>query len=355
MARKARPGDSGQNQAGEDDSAAGAEPRDVTYRSSDGLALHVRDYGDPIWPWLPVVCLPGLTRTARDFEDLAAFLATRRHRPRRVVAFDYRGRGGSQWDKNSDNYNPLTEMTDIFDGMDALGISRAVVVGTSRGGIIGMLMGVARPSALAGLVLNDIGPLIEPRGLARIKSYVGRTPPPDDWQDAVKIQQRLHGAEFTAFGEDDWTAFVRATYRDVEGRPVADYDPALSRTLDGVEFDRPVPVLWNEFNTLRSIPVLAMRGENSDLLSEKTLAAMAAAHPRFEAITVPGEGHPPRLRQTALLQRISMFLTSIEGAGPPAEAVIPRAHVPYDLENAPASSRPGSETETVQPRAPDAP
>src|SRR5688572_4945290 len=112
--------------------------RDVTYSSFDGLRLHVRDHGDPLSPWLPVVCLPGLTRSARDFEELALHLSTHRHRPRRVLAFDYRGRGGSQWDANIENYNPLTEMTDVFDGMVALGISRAVLVGTSRGGIIAM-------------------------------------------------------------------------------------------------------------------------------------------------------------------------------------------------------------------------
>ena len=120
-----------------------------------------------------------------------------------------------------------------------------------------MLMGVARPNALAGVVLNDIGPVIEPVGLARIKTYVGRTPSPDDWDDAVHIMQRLHGGQFTALSDNDWKAFARMTYRDEDGRPVGDYDPALAKTFDGVEFDRPVPELWNEFDTLAALPVLA--------------------------------------------------------------------------------------------------
>ena len=309
-----------------------AAPRDVTYRSTDGLRLHVRDHGDRLSPYLPVVCLPGLTRTARDFEELATYLASHRHRPRRVLAFDYRGRGGSDWDTNVEHYTPLTEMNDVFDGMAALGVARAVMVGTSRGGIIGMLMGVARPAALAGLVLNDIGPVLEAQGLARIKTYVGRTPPPIDWDDAIRIQERLHGAQFTALDTEDWRVFARLTYRDMDGRPVSDYDPALASTLDGIEFDRPIPTLWDQFRSLGDIPVLAIRGENSDLLSAATLAEMGTAHPHFEAVSVPGMGHPPLLRQPQLLQQISAFVTRIEGAGPPAEAVVPRAPVAFDLD-----------------------
>lgn len=318
-----------------------AAPREATYWSTDGLRLFARDYGDTISPWLPVVCLPGLTRSSRDFHDLALHLSTHRYRPRRVVAFDYRGRGRSAWDKNIDNYNPLTEMTDVLDGMAALGIARAAVVGTSRGGIIAMLMGVARPAAVAGVVLNDIGPAIEARGLARIKTYVGRTPTADSWDDAVGLMRRLHGAQFTALGDDDWQAWTRLTYRDEGGKPVSDYDPALAQTLDGVEFDKPVPNLWNEFRMLTRVPVLAIRGENSDLLSAETLVAMAAMHPGLDSVTMPGEGHAPLLRQTSILQRIATFLTNVEGAGPSADAVIPRAMATYDLDAPREPTEPG--------------
>ena len=305
--------------------------RDFVYRSFDGLTLHAADYGAPISPWLPILCLPGLARSVRDFHELAIHLSTHRHRPRRVVSFDYRGRGRSQWDRNPANYNALTEMTDVLDGMTALGISRAVIVGTSRGGMIAMMMGVARPPAVAGVVLNDIGPVIEPVGLARIKSYVAHTPAPVDWGDAAGILKQLHGAQFTALGDDDWDAFARTTFRDENGRPVADHDPALARTLDGVEFDGPVPNLWNEFRTLNPVPVLVIRGENSDILSSATLDEMARVHPRLESIIVAGEGHAPLLRH-ALLQRVSSFVTNVEGSGPPVDAVIPQTRDAYDLD-----------------------
>lgn len=295
--------------------------RDVFYSSSDGLKLYACDYGDRLSPWTPVVCLPGLTRTGRDFHALALHLSTHRHRPRRVIAFDYRGRGRSEWDKRRSGYNALTETGDVFDGMTALGISRAAVVGTSRGGIIAMLMALQRPAMIAGLVLNDIGPQVEARGLARLKAYVGRTPVPDDWADAARIQRRLHGGAFTAWDQDsDWDYFARLSYGEKEGRPVSDYDPALAQTLAGVDFDQPVPALWDEYRALADLPILAIRGENSDLLSAQTLAAMAQAHPGLEAVTVMGEGHAPALRHSNLLGRISAFFTSLDDTIPGAAA-----------------------------------
>ena len=309
-------------------------PRDAWYTSRDGLKLHASDHGDVDSPWLPVVCLPGLSRNARDFERLAVHLSLHEHRHRRVVTFDYRGRGRSDWDPDISNYTPLNEMADILDGMAALGLPRAVIVGTSRGGIIAMLMAVARPNAVAGIVLNDIGPVIEPLGLARIKTYVGRTPKPDDWHDAVSILQRLHGAQFPGLSDDDWAAFARMTYREEDGRPVSDYDPALARTFDGVEFDRPVPHLNNEFGTLVNTPVLVLRGEHSDILSEQTVADMAAIHPGLESVTIDGQGHAPLLLRTPILQRIAVFVAGIEGSAPPVDAVVPRHAVGSDPDTA---------------------
>lgn len=315
--------------------------RDRYYTSADGLNLHVAEYGEPLQPWLPVVCLPGLSRSARDFHALALHLSNHRHRPRRVLCFDYRGRGLSEHDPEVANYNPLTEMRDVLDGMAALGVSRAIVVGTSRGGIIAMLMGVARPNALAGVVLNDIGPVIEPVGLARIKTYIGRTPSPDDWDDAVHIIKRLHGGHFTALSDADWKAFARMTYRDEDDHPAGDYDPALARTFDGVEFDRPVPELWDHFETLKDIPVLVIRGSNSDLLSAETLAAMGERHPSLDSVTIEGEGHPPLLLNTPILQRISAFITQAEGSGPPIDAVVPVETPAFDLDARPEASTEG--------------
>lgn len=297
--------------------------RDLYYTSGDGLRLHVAEYGDAISPWLPVVCIPSLSRSARDFHQLALYLSSHPDRPRRVLAFDLRGRGMSEWDKEIAHYTPLVEMQDVLDGMAALGVDRAIVVGASRGGIIAMLMAVARPAVLAGVVLNDIGPAIEARGLARLKTYIGRTPSPDDWDDAVRILRRLHGAQFTALDDNEWSAFARMTWQDEEGRPTADYDPALARTFDGVEFDQPMPTLWREFAALHAAPVLAIRGENSDILSAETLARMEREHPRFDHIVIAGEGHAPLLIGNAVIQRISAFIMAAEGHALPADAIVP--------------------------------
>jgi pimeloyl-ACP methyl ester carboxylesterase len=307
--------------------------RDVFYRSADGLKLYARDYGDRLSPWLPVVCLAGLTRTSRDFDALAVHFVSHRHRPRRVVAFDYRGRGRSEWDSDTARYNPVTEMNDVLDGMATLGIPRAVVVGTSRGGIIGMLMGIARPATLAGLVLVDVGPALEPRGLARIKTYVGRTPTPQDWADAASIQRRLHGGQFNAWDDADWDALAHATYAEKDGRPVPDYDAkGLAATFTGAEIDQPIPTLWDEFRALKGVKIQVIWGERTDLLSAATVAEMQRIHPSTQVVKVIGEGHPPRLAGGALLGKISAFITGIEGAAPPVDAVIPRQAAAYDLD-----------------------
>ena len=318
-----------------DDPRATVEARgrqDRFYQSSDGLTLHAADYGDPLSPWLPVICLPGLSRNTRDFDALARYLSTHPERPRRVLSFDLRGRGLSDWDKEQAHYTPIVEMQDVLDGMAAFDVPRAIVVGTSRGGLIAMLMGVARPAVLAGVVLNDIGPAIEARGLARLKTYVGRMPPPNDWDDAVVLLRRLHGRQFPALTDDEWRAFAWMTWCDEDGLPASDYDPALARTFDGVEFDRPVPTLWSEFGTLARLPVMVIRGRNSDLLSEATAARMAAEHPRLQRVDVEGEGHPPLLVRRSLLDRIAAFIAEAEGREPPSDAIVAQAPARFDLD-----------------------
>ena len=302
----------------------GAPWRDLFYTSGDGLRLHVAEYGDPLSPWLPVVCSPGLSRNARDFHELALHLSGHPERPRRVLAFDLRGRGLSDRDEDIAHYTPIVEMQDVLDGMAALGVDRAFVVGTSRGGLIAMLMAVARPSVIAGAVLNDIGPALEARGLARLKTYIGRTPSPDDWEDAVRILKRLHGHQFTALDDEAWRKFAWTTWRDDGGVPVGDYDPALARTFDGIEFDQPLPTLWREFAALATHPLLAIRGENSDILSAETFARMGREQPKLEPMVIPGQGHAPLLAGDAILRRLATFMAASEGEEIPKGALIPR-------------------------------
>ena len=159
--------------------------------AQDGLKLHVRSHGPRAAAALPVVCLPGLARTVADFEALAAALAGDPKSPRRVIALDSRGRGRSDYDPNPANYSLQVELADVLAVLTALGIGQAAFVGTSRGGILTMLLAAARPTAVAGCVLNDIGPVIEPKGLMRIKSYVGKLPQPASFHGAADILRGL--------------------------------------------------------------------------------------------------------------------------------------------------------------------
>lgn len=285
----------------------GAEYSDVFYSAEDGLKLHARVYGKS-GPRLPVVCLPGLTRNTRDFHELARFLSAEVNNRRKVVAFDYRGRGASEYDHDWRHYDVMVEAGDIVAGLTALGIEEAAFLGTSRGGLIIFLLTALRPGAIKAAILNDIGPVLEGAGLAHIQTYLKRAPKPASFAEAVQIQRTANGADFPALTDEDWQRWARAVYRDEGGRPVADYDPALANTMKSADFSKPLPVLWPQFMGLAKVPVLAIRGANSRLLSAETLAAMEERHPGLQAITVPGQGHAPLLETGDLPQRIAAFL-----------------------------------------------
>lgn len=283
-------------------------PESRFYTSTDGLKLHIRDWGSPSAA-LPVVCLPGLTRNHTDFEAVAQRLST----TRRVVAFDYRGRGLSDRDADWTHYDLLVENADILAGLTSFNIAQAIIIGTSRGGLHSLLFTLTRPTLMRGLVLNDIGPVIENEGLKRIRSYVGKVARPQSWEDAVTIAKRVMGAHFTTLSEDDWLAYARGTFTETADGPFElSYDPALMKGLEALDLDKPFPTLWPQFDALATLPVLTIRGEHSDLLSPATLAEMAARHPRFSSLTVPGQGHAPLLRDEQSLRRISDFISEID-------------------------------------------
>jgi pimeloyl-ACP methyl ester carboxylesterase len=287
-----------------------AAGRSLFVTAQDGLRLHVRAHGTRASSALPVVCLPGLARTGADFEDLALVLSS--DRERLVLALDYRGRGKSQYDRNPANYNLQVELADLLAVLTALGIGRAAFVGTSRGGILTMLLAVARPTAIAGCVLNDIGPVIEPMGLMRIKSYVGKLPQPASFREAADILQRLFGSHFPKWEDADWLAFARRTFKEANGRLVADYDERLARTLAGLTPDRPLPPLWKEFDALARLPVMVVHGSNSDILSQATVAAMRERRSSLDVVEVPDEGHAPRLTEAQTASRIAEFIASCD-------------------------------------------
>jgi pimeloyl-ACP methyl ester carboxylesterase len=282
--------------------------------AQDGLKLHVRSYGPRNAAALPVICLPGLARTAGDFEALAAALAGDAKAPRRVFAMDSRGRGRSDYDRNPANYSLPVELADLLAVLTALGIARAVFIGTSRGGILTMLLATVRPTVIAGCVLNDIGPVIDPKGLMRIKSYVGRLPRPASFHEAADILRRLFGGQFSKLSDDDWVAFARRTFTETGGRIVPDYDVKLGTNLKGINPDRPLPALWKEFDALARVPVMVIRGGNSDILSAATVEAMRARRSTLDMVEAPDQGHAPLLEGTEIIGRIAAFVAACGAA-----------------------------------------
>jgi pimeloyl-ACP methyl ester carboxylesterase len=278
------------------------------FSASDGLILSARIYASGNRDALPVVCLPGLTRNARDFHRLALHLSRNAPQPRDVVVFDYRGRGRSDYDPDWRNYTVGTETGDVIAGLTALGIEHACFIGTSRGGLIIHALAAARAAALKAVVLNDVGPVVEGAGLAQIRAMLERSPKPASFVEATRILEAANRNAFPSLDADDWERWTRAVYRDEGGRPVADFDPKLVKTLTSINLSQPLPVLWPQFHGLKSIPMLAIRGEHSSLLSQATLDAMAKVHPRMESITVAGQGHAPLLETGTLPARIADFV-----------------------------------------------
>jgi pimeloyl-ACP methyl ester carboxylesterase len=294
--------------------------RDIYFSARDGLRLYARHYPAPGSTKRPVLCLAGLTRNGRDFHDLATHLA-RSGGGRDVYTLDSRGRGRSERDRDWRNYSLLVELNDALDFMTMADLAGAAVVGTSRGGLIAVLMAVLRPCALAAVVLNDVGPVLERDGLARIAAYVGRMPLPADWAEAVRLVREMNERQFTAVPPEDWADAARAWFNEENGLPAPGYDPNIARAFSVM--DGPMPDLWPQFGALAHVPVLAIRGENSDILSPGTLQEMRARHPRLETFTVPGQGHAPLLKDAPTTAAIAAFLERADGEAVPAALPVP--------------------------------
>lgn len=269
------------------------EINDLYLSTADGLKLHALEAGPRSEHALPVICLPGLTRTNEDFRELLEALAFDAHRPRYVLALSSRGRGLSDYDPKPENYSLPIELNDLLSVLDQTKIDRAIFVGTSRGGLLTMALTAARPGAIAGAVLNDIGPVLEMPGLLRIKSYVGKLARPLDWPDAIRIQKSIMAVEFPGFSEDDWAHYTRISWRESADGISGRSDPAIAFNLRDIDATKPAPPIWQLFDGLKNAPLLVFRGEHSDLLSRETVAEMKARHPDATAIEVAGVGHPP--------------------------------------------------------------
>lgn len=276
----------------------------VEYISEDGLRLFARDY--PCHPDAPVVlCLHGLTRNSADFEPLCDLLAA----DYRLIVPDQRGRGQSQWDNNPENYQPLRYSLDMFSLLDHLEIKQVAIIGTSMGGIMGMIMAVQQRARIKGLVLNDIGAEIDLEGVRQIAGVVSQPPRYKSWEEAEDTIRRNSALVFPDFSPQQWHAFTRRTCKQVDGGVVPDYDPAIGSTFANAG-NAAAPDLWPAFNQLADLPMLLIRGATSNILKASTCEAMRARHPGLEFIELANRGHAPILDEPPAVAAIQSFLHS---------------------------------------------
>jgi pimeloyl-ACP methyl ester carboxylesterase len=279
--------------------------RDGYFIVRDGLRLHYRDYsGSAARP--PVLCLPGLTRNARDFDALAERLSPRF----RVLALDFRGRAASNYDPLPARYNPLTYAGDVIELLNQLMIDRAIFIGTSLGGLVAMTIAGLAPHRIAAAILNDIGPELNQAGLDRIKSYVGKAIRFADWDEAARTIAANNANVPDSYTQDDWVRMARRTCREEDGAIVFDYDFAIAQPFNtgdaAPRFD-----MWPLFRALAQHPVLVVRGEKSDLLSADAAETMRLAAPTVRIAVVPGVGHAPELDEPEAVAAIDAFLDSV--------------------------------------------
>jgi len=286
---------------------------DFSWKSLDGLTLYGRQWvPQPLSEdtrnekVLPVLCLPGLSRNTRDFNDIAQLLRSRGHR---VIALDYRGRGKSDWDPDWRNYALTVEEKDIDAAIEMLDLERFALLGTSRGGLHALTMGLRYPATrMAAVIFNDIGPHIEMRAIHRIAATLGRKMSYSSFDDLASGLKHLLGHQFPGFGADDWLRLARQLGSDRDGLVVLDYDPALAHQFASLDDAAPAPDLWPLYEKLTDRPVLVLRGEHSDLLSPQTCQRMVESHPNAHSRTVAGQGHAPVLWDPETQEAIAEFL-----------------------------------------------
>ncbi len=275
------------------------------YHAQDGCRLYYRDYGDPLSAPAPLLCLSGLTRNAKDFDVLARRLAGRR----RVVCPDYRGRGQSDTDPDWRKYAPKETLGDVRHLMIAAGLHRAVICGVSFGGLLAMALSVVAPTALAGVILNDVGPDLNPSGTERILDYLSRDHPQADWETATATMRQTF--PYLSYKTDeDWRRFTEASFREgADGQLHVDYDVNLVRPLRETHEQEDI---WRLFAALRRIPVLLIRGGKSDVLSEETVEKMVRVKPDLAYLSLAGVGHAPSMNEPESERAIDEFLRRID-------------------------------------------
>ncbi len=269
------------------------------FTTSDGKRLYYEDTGTGHL----LLCLAGLTRNCRDFSFLAPHMSDLR-----MIAMDYRGRGKSDFDANYMNYNILREGLDAIELLDHLGLEKVTLLGTSRGGLVAMALAASHPDRLAGVILNDVGPVIEPAGIAKIMDYVGNSPSSQSYDEAAQVLQTMMAPQFPGIAQDVWKQQVEHQYIQTDTGLQLRYDPALRQALIEQAAITPAPDLWPLFDALSTIHTGVIRGANSDLLSKATVQKMHAHHPELISTEVPDRGHVPFLNEPQSLDLIRKIL-----------------------------------------------
>lgn len=280
---------------------------DYWYQSQDQLKLYARDYNNVDDKLAPVLCMHGLTRNSADFSGLADHLAVNR----RVIVPDQRGRGRSQYDSNSANYNPATYVQDMTTMMASLKLQQTVLIGTSMGGLMAMMMAAMQPGQFQAIILNDIGPEVDPAGLERIQGYVGKSAPVTTWDEAVNQTREINGEAFPNFTDQEWKKFTEALYRDENGCPVLAHDPSIADPISQSEDNAVPPDLWPLFDAIANLPILLIRGAHSDILAPACVEEMQRRKPDIHVAEIPQRGHAPTLDEHESRTAIDQFLAQL--------------------------------------------
>ncbi|MBL3573236.1 alpha/beta hydrolase [Rhodovulum sulfidophilum] len=273
------------------------------FAADDGRMLAYDDRGRGT----PLLCLAGLTRNMDDFEPVLDAFADRA----RVIRLDTRGRGGSDRDPDFMNYNLIRESRDALNLMDHLGLDRVAILGTSRGGLIAMMLAASHKDRLSGVCLNDIGPLVEPRGMANIMSYLGLPPGYADYDDAAAQLALKMRDRFPGVGRDQWRAYARRLWDATPDGLALRYDPALRHAVMEQSATDALPDLWPLFDALDGLPLALIRGAHSDILSPETASEMQRRRPDMIFAEIPDRGHPPFLDEPAAVAAIATLLERI--------------------------------------------
>lgn len=281
--------------------------QDIFFRSYDGIRLHARHYpGDN--SLRPLLCLSDVTQNGRSFEPLALALSSEVLGRRPVYSLDYRGRGHSENDPNWQNYTPMIEMLDVINLMALKRIHKPTILASGWGGIITMTLATLHSSMLGPVILNDTGPKLETNGLLRVHAFIGRVPTPKSWLKAADLIRDMNANHFTDLNSEDWRRLAYQQFNEKDGKPAPSYDPELEKTLMMADVTIGAPVMWEQFAAMSHVPVLAIRGENSDVLSKETFEQMFYRHPNLQLFTVANEGHTPLLDDDLSIERIRLFL-----------------------------------------------